>query len=122
MVNPRTPVVPPGGIIETPMVHHIHHLPVGKSRTRRERDISDSEDSDSDEGYVVPRRYDIVVVVWLWHFLSASAISHFSLGGEGLGIRLITDKLVCLFVPCARELKVQLGNGSSLWLSRFGMV
>ena len=76
VVNSGTPVVPPGGIVETPMVHHIHHLPEGKSRTRRERDISDSEDSGSDEGYVVPRRYDVVVVVWLWHFLRASAISH----------------------------------------------
>ena len=61
-----------GGLIETPMVHHIHHLPGGKSRTRRERDVSDSEESDSDEGYPVPRRYDIVM------FCFPSTISHMS--------------------------------------------
>ena len=61
VITPGAPVINAGGLIETPMVHHIHHLPGGKSRTRRERDVSDSEESDSDEGYPVPRRYDIVM-------------------------------------------------------------
>ena len=56
VVTAGTPAVPAGGLIETPTVHHIHHLPRAKSRTRREREVSDSEESDSDEGYLPQRR------------------------------------------------------------------
>lgn len=54
MVTPGVPVVNSGGLIDTSAVHHIHHIPGGKSRTRRDREMS-SEESDSDEP--VPRRY-----------------------------------------------------------------
>lgn len=55
MVTPGVPVVNSGGLIDTSAVHHIHHIPGGKSRTRRNREMSDSEESDSDEP--VPRRH-----------------------------------------------------------------
>lgn len=57
MVTPGVPVVNSGGLIDTSTVHHIHHIPGRKSKSRRDRDISDSEESDSDEGYPAPRRH-----------------------------------------------------------------
>lgn len=55
-VVPGVPVAPPGAVNETPTVHHIHHLPRGRSRNRRDYVVSDSDDSESDEEYPAPRR------------------------------------------------------------------
>ena len=67
MVTPGVPVVNSGGLIDTSTVHHIHHIPGRKSKSRRDRDISDSEESDSDEGYPAPRRYNTSI-----HFFVSS--------------------------------------------------
>lgn len=61
-VVPGVPVVPPGVVTETPTVHHIHHLPRGKSRSRRDHQVSDSEDSESDEEYPAQRRYNFAIL------------------------------------------------------------
>ena len=61
-VVPGVPVVSPAAVTETPTVHHIHHLPRGKTRSRREHQVSDSEDSESDEEYPAQRRYDFTIL------------------------------------------------------------
>ncbi|KAJ7383268.1 hypothetical protein OS493_029233 [Desmophyllum pertusum] len=62
------PVVHPGVVTETPTVHHIHHLPRGKSRSRRDHGVSDSEDSESDEEYPAQRSWRAIDSIshWTW--------------------------------------------------------
>ena len=50
-------MVPVEGITETPTVHHIHHLPGNRPRTHkhRARDVSEGDESDSEEDYAVQR-------------------------------------------------------------------
>ena len=57
VITPGASMVPVEGITETPMVHHIHHLPGNRPRTHkhRARDVSDSDESDSEEEYAVQR-------------------------------------------------------------------
>lgn len=62
MITTGVPVVSPGVITETPTVHHIHHLPRGKSRSRRDHQVSDSDDSESDEEYPAQRRYNFSIL------------------------------------------------------------
>ena len=57
VITPGAPMVPVERITETPTVHHIHHLPGNRPRTpkHRTRDVSDSDESDSEEEYTVQR-------------------------------------------------------------------
>ena len=60
-VVPGVPVVSSGVVTESSTVHHIHHLPRGRSRSRRDQQVSDSEDSESDEEYPTQRRYNFTI-------------------------------------------------------------
>lgn len=92
-VVPGVPVIPPRVVTESPTVHHIHHLPRGKSRSRREHQVFDSEDSESDEEYPAQRRYNFTIL----ELCHVSVIAALPVFGVQKKAKKLVQKFICNF-------------------------